>query len=242
MLDNSSDVNAWDSDNTAATGNIRLQLAPAVCVKVSGAPTASDLYDALKTEYGKPGIAATYAEFKVLLDITIPSNSHPGPAMNKVQAHFACLKDEKFEISGKVQAMILMAKPPPTMEKDSRPCRNAEANKLSAVKYKQPDPKFRNQQQCPQNEGSSQKKEPEGKGKTRRGKHAGKGGHQSQPQQQQHHDHSHFAQRDDFHFSNIIHTSGPVLTVDPRLTARKTASLQLRPPAWPITKQAIDLA
>ncbi|KIJ67412.1 hypothetical protein HYDPIDRAFT_25866 [Hydnomerulius pinastri MD-312] len=274
--DNASDVSAWDADNATATGNIRLRLAPAVRVKASGATSASDLFSALKAEYGKPGIAATYAEFKSLLDITIPSNSHPGPAMDKVQAHFARLKDAKFEISGKVQAMILMAKLPPTMEviaqmmnqsscddkelekisigeiyrsavlsweqKDSRPRRNAEANKLSAVKRKQPDPKFQNQQQHPQNEGSSQKKEPEGKGKTRRGKRAGKGGHQSQPQQQQHHDHSHFAQRDDFHFSNVIHTSGPVPTVDPRLAACKTASLQLGPPAWPITKQAIDLA
>ncbi|KIJ58255.1 hypothetical protein HYDPIDRAFT_34360 [Hydnomerulius pinastri MD-312] len=273
--DSASNVSAWDTDNAAATGNIRLRLAPAVRVKASGATSASDLFSALKAEYGKPGITATYAEFKSLLDISIPSNSHPGPAMDKVQAHFARLKDAKFEISGKVQAMILMAKLPPTMEviaqmmnqssrddkelekisiseiyrsavlsweqEDSRPRRNAKANKLSAVKRKQPDPKFRNQQQRPPNEGSSQKKEPEGKGKTRRGKRAGKGGHQSQPQQQ-HHDHSHFAQRDDFHFSNIIHTSGPIPTVDPRLAARKKASLQLGPPAWPITKQAIDLA
>ncbi|KIJ67285.1 hypothetical protein HYDPIDRAFT_25752 [Hydnomerulius pinastri MD-312] len=33
--DNSSDVNAWDSDNATATGNIRLWLAPAVHVKLN---------------------------------------------------------------------------------------------------------------------------------------------------------------------------------------------------------------
>ncbi|KIJ58481.1 hypothetical protein HYDPIDRAFT_34142 [Hydnomerulius pinastri MD-312] len=225
--DNSGAVNDWNADNAAATGNIRLRLAPAVRVKASRASSASYLFSALKAEYGKPGIATTYAEFKSLLDITIPSNSHPGPAMDKVQAHFARLKDVKFEISGKVQAMILMAKLPPTMEviaqmmnQSSRDDKELEkisiANKLSAVKCKQPDPKFRNQQQRPQNEGSSQRRNQRERAR--------------------------LGVRDDFHFSNVIHTSGPVPTVDPCLVAHKTASLQLRPPAWPVTKQAIDLA
>ncbi|KIJ59579.1 hypothetical protein HYDPIDRAFT_33105 [Hydnomerulius pinastri MD-312] len=207
MPDNSSDVNAWDLDNAAATSHIRLRLAPAVRVRASGATSASDLFSALKAEYGKPGIATTYTEFKSLLDINIPSNAHPGPAMDKVQAHFAHLKDAKFKISEKVQAMILMAKLPPTMEviaqmmnqssRDDKELKKISISQiyrsaLSTVKRKQPDPKFQNQQQHPQNEGSSQKKESEGKGKTRH--------------------------------------------------ARKTASLQLGPPAWPVTKQAIDLA
>ncbi|KIJ61367.1 hypothetical protein HYDPIDRAFT_31451 [Hydnomerulius pinastri MD-312] len=81
--DNSSDVNAWYSDNAAATGNIHVWLAPTVHVKVSSAALASNLFSILKAEYGKPGIAAIYAEFKSLLDINIPFNAHPGPAMDK---------------------------------------------------------------------------------------------------------------------------------------------------------------
>ncbi|KAF9227471.1 hypothetical protein BS17DRAFT_661767, partial [Gyrodon lividus] len=65
---------------------------------------------------GAPGVATTYTEFKAMLDTPIPSHEHPTPAFSKINAHFAQLADADFEISPKVQAMILLAKLPSSMD------------------------------------------------------------------------------------------------------------------------------
>ncbi|KIJ61058.1 hypothetical protein HYDPIDRAFT_31765 [Hydnomerulius pinastri MD-312] len=106
-LDNHSQVNDWDQDNAQAIGNMCLRLAPAIHVKVSGSTTANNLWGTLKAEYGKPGIAATYSEFKALLEVTIPSNAHPGPTMDKIQAHFTHLKDTTFVTNSRTHDFAL---------------------------------------------------------------------------------------------------------------------------------------
>ncbi|KAF9218279.1 hypothetical protein BS17DRAFT_652001, partial [Gyrodon lividus] len=78
--------------------------------------TASSIWNTLKDKYGQPSIAATYAEFKAMLDMPIPSHEHPTPAFGKINAHFTQLADVNFEISPKVQAMILLSKLPSSMD------------------------------------------------------------------------------------------------------------------------------
>ncbi|KAF9224256.1 hypothetical protein BS17DRAFT_641448, partial [Gyrodon lividus] len=91
-------------------GNLHLCLAPNILAKVLSKTTAASIWDTLKDEYGKPSIGATYTEFKAMLDTLIPSHEHLAPAFSKINAHFACLMDVDFEISPKVQAIILLAK------------------------------------------------------------------------------------------------------------------------------------
>ncbi|KAF9223492.1 hypothetical protein BS17DRAFT_655243, partial [Gyrodon lividus] len=114
--DNTTDITKWNHHNTQAIGNLCLCLAPNILVKVLLKTTASSIRSSLKEEYGTPGIAATYMEFKAMLDTLIPSHEHPAPAFSKINAHFVRLTDVDFEISPKVQAMILLAKLPSSMD------------------------------------------------------------------------------------------------------------------------------
>ena len=54
--------------------------------------------------------------FKELLDLHIPDLSHPSPAFSKVEMLFARLKSAGFEFNDKCQAMMLLAKLPPSMD------------------------------------------------------------------------------------------------------------------------------
>ena len=47
------------------------------------------LWAHLEKHYGKPGIIATYLEFKVAMDIKISDNEDPLTAIDKMTAHFA---------------------------------------------------------------------------------------------------------------------------------------------------------
>ncbi|KAF9218664.1 hypothetical protein BS17DRAFT_719971, partial [Gyrodon lividus] len=96
--------------------NLHLCLAPNILAKVLSKTTASSIGSSLKEEYGAPGIATTYTEFKAMLDMPIPSHEHPAPAFSKINAHFMQLAEVDFEISPKVQAMILLAKLPSSMD------------------------------------------------------------------------------------------------------------------------------
>ncbi|KAF9225540.1 hypothetical protein BS17DRAFT_652485, partial [Gyrodon lividus] len=106
----------WNHHNTQAIGNLCLCLAPNILAKVLSKTTASSIWSSLKEEYGTPGVAATYVEFKAMLDTLIPLHEHPTPAFSKINAHFARLADTDFEISPKVQAMILLAKLPSSVD------------------------------------------------------------------------------------------------------------------------------
>ncbi|KAF9227984.1 hypothetical protein BS17DRAFT_659765, partial [Gyrodon lividus] len=100
----------WNHHNIQAVRNLCLRLTPNILAKVLSKTTASSIWSTLKDEYGKPGITATYAEFKAMLDMPIPLHEHPAPAFSKINAHFTHLEDADFEISPKVQAMILLSK------------------------------------------------------------------------------------------------------------------------------------
>ncbi|KAF9219915.1 hypothetical protein BS17DRAFT_655547, partial [Gyrodon lividus] len=99
-----------------AIGNFCLCLTPNILAKVLSKTTTSSIWSSLKEEYGTPGITMTYMEFKAMLDMPIPSHEHPAPAFSKINAHFARLAEADFEISPKVQAMILLAKLPSSMD------------------------------------------------------------------------------------------------------------------------------
>ncbi|KAF9218577.1 hypothetical protein BS17DRAFT_770629 [Gyrodon lividus] len=85
---NTTDITEWNQHNTQAISNLCLCLAPNILVKVLSKPTASSIWRTLKEEYGTPGVAATYTEFKAMLDMLIPSHEHSTPAFSKLNAHF----------------------------------------------------------------------------------------------------------------------------------------------------------
>ena len=75
--DNVDEYKSWSADNWKALGNINLRLDPAIRYKYSAIEKSGDLWATLKSEFGKPGIAATYHEFKTALTLSLPENSDP---------------------------------------------------------------------------------------------------------------------------------------------------------------------
>ena len=100
-----------------------------------------------------------------------------------------------------------------------------QANKLSAVKRKQADPKFAQQQQG----GGGQS----GNAPTNHGDKRRRGGKKARAR----HKAANAAQ-----FAAFIHTDGPVPCVDPRALAHTLGAAHYGPPAFDLTLRSIDLA
>ena len=110
------DAESWDGDNEKAMGTITLRCSAPIRIQVGEKTNAKEIWDLLKESYGQPSVGSAHTELKKLLSMTIPANQHPAPALRSCAANFAYLKDAGFKISLPVQAMILVAKLPPSME------------------------------------------------------------------------------------------------------------------------------
>ena len=115
-IENIDEINKWVENNTRAVGNIRLCLHHTISFKFQEITWATQLWNELKDTYGQPGVAGVYMEFKAALDTTIPNNADPSLAIDKILAHFGRMAEGKASVPTYVQAMVLLAKIPPSME------------------------------------------------------------------------------------------------------------------------------
>lgn len=255
----------WDDANSRAMGNIRLSLGPDIQAKYATKTTAKELWDELEKDYGKPGIGAIFSEFKAMLDVSIPSNGDPGPALDKLQAHAGHLTLSGAKIEDWMLAMIIISKLPPTMDvvaqtygskdkitdlktaeiaksarlafeqkqgrKGAQQRTSGDAQKISAIKRRGPEPAFKQQQQQrPSGSSSSAQK---GK-KPFRGSRGGK--FKQRNNQRGGPDHAHIA-------SSAIAaavTDLPAATPDPRVS-KPVINDTDTPVVWK-TKRALELA
>jgi len=109
-------LDEWDESISKAVGNIHLRLHHTIAYQYNTEDDAATLWESLKTKYGQPGISRAYLEFKGAMDTNIPSNSDLSPSLDKMMAHFTRLRDLRFELTPKVQAMMILAKAPTSME------------------------------------------------------------------------------------------------------------------------------
>jgi len=70
----------------------------------------------VQDEFGKPGIAATYHEFKGALSTNLPENANPSAALNKLLGHFGRMADAECSIPEHLKCLIILAKLPSTMD------------------------------------------------------------------------------------------------------------------------------
>jgi hypothetical protein len=104
------------NDCERALGNIRLRLHHTIGSQYGTTDHPADLWDDLKEKYGSPGMTRAFVEFKGAMDTVIPNGSDPSPALDKILAHFTILKQMKWDIPQRIQAMIILAKAPSNME------------------------------------------------------------------------------------------------------------------------------
>ncbi|PIL32968.1 hypothetical protein GSI_05086 [Ganoderma sinense ZZ0214-1] len=185
---NQDKVDAWNEDDTAARGSIRLRVDDSIGTAIDSKTTAKQVWDYLKDTYGKPGIPVVYQDFRAAMGISIPSDPNPIPAMDKLHAHFQTLETNQFTVAEHIKGMILLSKLPSAMnpiiqvytsgltatqttpavqlvtfDEEQRQGRHQQkprdsANKISAVKRKPQDPTFRQQQQRPQGQQQHQQR------------------------------------------------------------------------------------
>ena len=113
---NQNALDEWEELVSKAVGNICLRLHHTIAYQYNAQDDAAILWQGLLTKYGQPGISRAYIEFKGAMDTTIPNNSDPSPSLDKMMAHFTRLRDLRFELAPKVQAMMLLSKAPASME------------------------------------------------------------------------------------------------------------------------------
>jgi len=94
-------LDEWEELVSKAVGNIRLRLHHTIAYQYN-AEDAANLWQSLLNKYGQPGILHAYIEFKGAMDTSIPNNSDPSPSLDKMMAHFARLRDLRFELAPKV--------------------------------------------------------------------------------------------------------------------------------------------
>ena len=78
---NVDEFKVWAKENYKALGKINLRLHESIRYKYSSIEIAKHLWEKLKDEFGKPGIAATYHEFKGALSTNLPENTNPSPRL-----------------------------------------------------------------------------------------------------------------------------------------------------------------
>ena len=70
---------------------------------------AANLIKALKYAYGAQELLQVYTDFKVMMEIMIPANSHPDPTFTRFQTLFTKLSQAKYMIPDNIQAMIVLS-------------------------------------------------------------------------------------------------------------------------------------
>ena len=112
---NFDDIETWIDNNDKARGNIMLRLHNVIAEKFYHEEHSSSIWEALEKEYGKPGIAAIYQEFTGVMTTTIPDNSDPSFALEKIVSHFTWMSTTKYILPKHLKAMILISKMLPSM-------------------------------------------------------------------------------------------------------------------------------
>ncbi|PIL33227.1 hypothetical protein GSI_04677 [Ganoderma sinense ZZ0214-1] len=113
---NQDKVDAWNEDDTAARGSIRLRVDDSIGTAIDSKTTAKQVWDYLKDTYGKPGIPVVYQDFRAAMGISIPSDSNPIPAMDKLRTHFQTLETNQFTVAEHIKGMILLSKLPSAID------------------------------------------------------------------------------------------------------------------------------
>ena len=208
---NKEKIEDWEDNNQKAVGNIMLRLAPQIQGNLT--PETMDgaglLWDHLEKQYGKPGIIATYLEFKAAMDVKITDNEDPTITIDKMTAHFARCNASGLEVPDYFQAMLIMTKLPSSFngltqlfcqkehvktldvadmrktiglaweQRKGGKAPQNQAQKLSAVKRRPNEPPFEQQQGDGQRGGHCRRGNRAGRGRNQQGL-----GNQAQPAQQ----------------------------------------------------------
>lgn len=79
----------WDKDDEKAMGMIRLCVSDAIGQMLDTKTSASEMWNALDSQYGRKGLGGAINEFSDALRIKIPGNQEPSSYIDTITMHFA---------------------------------------------------------------------------------------------------------------------------------------------------------
>ena len=109
-------LDKFEEADSKAKGSIKLCLHQTIASQIKAEKTAKEIWDKLADTYGKPGPSMAYVELKKAINVLIPENADPTPAVNTMMTHFTWLKEMKFEVPANIQCLILLARLPSSMD------------------------------------------------------------------------------------------------------------------------------
>ncbi|KAJ3019198.1 hypothetical protein NUW54_g144 [Trametes sanguinea] len=256
----------WVGDNHRAMGNISLRVNASILERLAAKTTAGEMWNDLESRYSQQGVAAVFAEFKAAMNVVIPINSHPGPAMEEMFARFERLSTLDCKIPSFFQGMLLISKLPGAYDMVVQlTSQNTDVKKVDPASIRQAVIRVweqkssgRSQQRSQGSGGEAKKlsaikrkgKDPSFKQQQQQRRQNGDGSSQQQQKgkarrgkrkgqksSDNDHDHAHLA-------STATISDGPTATVDPRALLRKP--VRVNGPEgetkYPTLKRAFNLA
>ena len=109
-------LDKFEEADSKAKGSIKLHLHQSIASQLKAEKTAKEIWDTLAKTYGVPGPSMAYVELRKAINIVVPDNANPTPAVNAMIAHFSRLGEMSFEIPKRVQCLILLARLSSTMD------------------------------------------------------------------------------------------------------------------------------
>jgi hypothetical protein len=91
VVTNQDALDTWEETNSKAVGNICLCLHHTIGYQYNTEESAKKLWNMLANKYRSPRMQHMYIEFKGVMEVRIPDNGDPFPAIDKLLAHFTHL-------------------------------------------------------------------------------------------------------------------------------------------------------
>ena len=102
--------------NGKLTGPILQTLSEALFEKYKVHTTYTNLIKAIQDDYAKPTIATIFANFKVILETSLPNLGNPEPSIQRLESLFAWMKNAAYPIPDNIQVLCLLAKILPSLD------------------------------------------------------------------------------------------------------------------------------
>ena len=105
----------WKMADIKAQGFIRLRVDNNIVDKLKPLKCAFDMWALLEYEYGQLGLAGAFNVWRKALAVSVPTNSNPAAAIDKIGGYIRRLHELGIEIPTFIHGMIIISKLPPYM-------------------------------------------------------------------------------------------------------------------------------
>ena len=110
---NRADVLAWHQSATKAMGCMKLRLNIEVARSVKDKTTPKELWDMLKELYGGSSAMVAFSFLKAAMNVRIPPNEHPSPAISKIQGNLDEFNGAGIAVPPAMRALMVLGAAPP---------------------------------------------------------------------------------------------------------------------------------